>query len=107
MNATAHFEINSECSPRHPAVAYLRLVRPMQRTITLLFVLASYAFVGASELRTRNPASDVYRERLSRIIDSSPALAAEKLTSFGSAAIHYSFRIDAAARISRLRVFAE
>ena len=79
----------------------------MHRAVTLLFVLASSGVVSASDLRTRSPASDAYRERLSQIIDSAPALAPEKLTAYFGASVHFSFRIDAAGRISRLRVFAD
>jgi hypothetical protein len=79
----------------------------MHRELTLLFVLSALGLVSASDLRTRTSASAEYRERLSQIIDGSPALAPERLVAYGGASIHYSFRIDAAGRISRLRVFAE
>jgi hypothetical protein len=79
----------------------------MHRAVTLLSVLASSVVVSASDLRTRSPATEAYHQRLSEIIDSSPALTREKLAAYGGAAVHYSFRIDAAGRISRLRVFAE
>jgi hypothetical protein len=79
----------------------------MNRAVTLLFVLASTGFVSASDLRSRSLATEEYNQKLSRIIDSSPALAPEKLTAYGAAAIHYSFRIDARGRISHLRVFTE
>ena len=42
-----------------------------------------------------------------QIIDSTPVLAADKLTAYLGASIHFSFRIDAAGRVSRLRVFPE
>ena len=79
----------------------------MHRVVNLLFALSAFGVVSASDLRTRTSASAEYRERLSQIIDSSPSLAAERLVAYGGASIHYSFRIDAAGRISRLRVFAE
>jgi len=79
----------------------------MYRAVTLLLLLAASGFANASDLRTRTPASDGYYRRLSEIIDSSPALTSEKLAAYATAAIHYSFRIDAAGRISRVRVFAE
>jgi hypothetical protein len=79
----------------------------MHRAVALLFVLASSGFVNAADLRTRSPATEVYHQRLSDIIDSLAALTPEKLAAYGGAAVHYSFRIDAAGRISRLRVFAE
>ena len=79
----------------------------MHRAVSLLFVLSAFGVVSASDLRTRTSASAEYRERLSQIIDSSAALAPEKLVAYSGASIHYSFRIDAAGRISRLRVFAE
>lgn len=79
----------------------------MRSAVTLLFMLALCGVASASESRIRDPASEAYRQRLSEIIDSLPALAAEKLAAYSAASIHYSFRIDAAGRISRLRVFAE
>jgi hypothetical protein len=79
----------------------------MHRAIAFLFVLASSGFVSEADLRTRSPATEAYHQRLSDIIDNSAALTPEKLAAYGGAAVHYSFRIDAAGRISRLRVFAE
>jgi len=79
----------------------------MRRAVSLLFVLSAFGVVSASDLRARTSASAEYRERLSQIIDSSSVLAPEKLVAYGGASIHYSFRIDAAGRISRLKVFAE
>jgi hypothetical protein len=79
----------------------------MHPAVTLLFMLASSGLLSASDLRSRSPATDAYRQRVWEIIDGLPALAAEKLTAYGGAAVHISFRIDAAGRISRLRVFAE
>ena len=79
----------------------------MLRVLTVILVLASCAFAGASDSRTRGRATEAYHQRLSDIIDSTPTLAAEKLTAYGEAAVHFSFRIDAAGRISRLRLFAE
>jgi hypothetical protein len=55
----------------------------------------------------RGRATEAYHQRLSDIIDSTPALEADKLTAYAGASIHFSFRIDATGRISRLRVFAE
>jgi hypothetical protein len=78
----------------------------MHRALALLFALASCGFVNASDLRPRT-ATEAYHQRLSNIIDSLPALALEKLPTDAGASIHFSFRIDAAGRISRLRVFAE
>jgi hypothetical protein len=79
----------------------------MHRAVVLLFVLAASALVSAADLRTRSPATEAYHQRLSDVIDGLPALTREKLAAYGGASIHYSFRIDAAGRISRLRVFAE
>jgi hypothetical protein len=79
----------------------------MLRVLTVILVLASCAFASASNSRTRGRATETYHQRLSDIIDSTPTLAAEKLAAYGGAAVHFSFRIDAAGRISRLRVFAE
>ena len=79
----------------------------MRRAIALLFVVTSFGYVSASDLRTRSPASEAYHQRLSDIIDSTPELASEKLTAYVGASVHFSFRIDVAGRISRLRVFAE
>jgi hypothetical protein len=79
----------------------------MRRAVTLPLVLLAFGVVSASDLRARTSASAEYRERLSQIIDSLPALASDRLVAYGGASIHYSFRIDAAGRISRLRVFAE
>ena len=79
----------------------------MLRVLTVILVLASCEFAGASDSRTRGRATEAYHQRLSDIIDSTPTLAAEKLTAYGGAAVHFSFRIDAAGRISRLRLFAE
>ena len=79
----------------------------MHRAIALLFVLASSGFVSATDLRTRSPATEAYHQRLSDLIDGLAALTGERLAAYGGASVHYSFRIDAAGRISRLRVFAE
>ena len=79
----------------------------MYRAVALLFALASSGFVSAAGLPTHSPATEAYHQRLSDIIDSSVALAPEKLTAYVGASVHFSFRIDAAGRISRLRVFAE
>ena len=79
----------------------------MHRVLAVLLVLASCAFVGASDSHTHGRATEAYHQRLSDIIDSTAALAPEKLTAYSGASIHFSFRIDAAGRISRLRVFAE
>ena len=79
----------------------------MHRAVTLLLVLVSSGLVSASDLRTRSPATEKYHQRLSDIIDGTPGLAPEKLSAYAGAAVHFSFRIDAAGRISRLRVFAE
>jgi hypothetical protein len=77
------------------------------RVLTVLLLFASYALASASDSQTRSRATEAYNQRLWEIIDSTPALAADKLTSYLGASIHFSFRIDAAGRISRLRVFAE
>ena len=80
----------------------------MNRVVTvLLFVFASAGFISASDLRPRKPPTEAYNQRLSDIIDSLPALDRDKFSAYGGASIHFSFRIDAAGRISRLRVFAE
>ena len=79
----------------------------MHRVPTLILVIASCAFASASDSRTRGAATEAYHQRLSDIINSAPALAAEKVTAYGGAAVHFSFRIDAAGRISHVRVFAE
>jgi hypothetical protein len=79
----------------------------MHRAVILLFVLVSSGLVSASDLRTRSLATEKYHQRLSDIIDGAPGLASEKLSAYAGAAVHFSFRIDAAGRISRLRVFAE
>ncbi len=79
----------------------------MHRAVALLFVLASSGCMSAADLRTRTPPTEAYHQRLSDIIDSLAALTPEKLAAYGGAAVHYSFRIDAAGRISRLRVFAD
>ena len=79
----------------------------MYRAVALLFVLASSALVSAAELQTRSPATEAYHQRLSNMIDGLPALTREELAAYGGASVHYSFRIDAAGRVSRVRVFAE
>jgi len=79
----------------------------MHRLLTALMVLASCAFATASDSHTRGRATEAYYQRLSDIIDSTAGLAPEKFTAYLGASIHFSFRIDAAGRISRLRVFAE
>ena len=77
------------------------------RTVTVLVLLASFAVASASDSRARSGATEAYHQRLWEIIDNTPALAADKLTAYVGASVHFSFRIDAAGRISRLRVFAE
>jgi hypothetical protein len=77
------------------------------RVLTVLFLFVLGTLASASDSRTRGRASEAYHQRLSEIIDSTPALAADKLTAYVGASVHFSFRIDAAGRISRLRVFAE
>jgi len=79
----------------------------MRRVLTVLLVLASCAFASASDSRTRGRAIEAYHQRLSDIIDSTAGPATDKLTAYVGASVHFSFRIDAAGRISRLRVFAE
>src|SRR5437764_10845342 len=44
-----HIEVSSECLPRHPAVAYLRFVRPMRAFIFALFLLATISFASADK----------------------------------------------------------
>ena len=79
----------------------------MHRVLTMLLVLASCAFASASDSRTRARATEAYHQRLSVTIDSTAGPATDKLTAYVGASVHFSFRIDAAGRISRLRVFAE
>jgi hypothetical protein len=77
------------------------------RMLTVLLLFASCPLASASDSRTFGRATEAYHQRLSEIIDSTPALAADKLTAYAGASVHFSFRIDAAGHISRLRVFAE
>jgi hypothetical protein len=77
------------------------------RVLTVVLVFTSCALAGASDSRTRGGATEAYHQRLSQIIDSTPVRAADKLTAYLGASIHFSFRIDAAGRVSRLRVFPE
>lgn len=77
------------------------------RVLTVVLLFTSCALASASDSRTRGGATEAYHQRLSQIIDSTPVLAADKLAAYLGASIHFSFRIDAAGRISRLRVFAE
>jgi hypothetical protein len=78
----------------------------MHRVLLLLFLLASSRFISASDLYPRT-ATEIYHQRLADIINELPVLEREKLPAYGSASVHFSFRIDAAGRVSRLRVFAE
>jgi hypothetical protein len=79
----------------------------MSRTVALLLVVLPRVFASASDSRPHSRATEAYHQRLSQIIDSTAGPATDKLTAHIGAMVHFSFRIDAAGRISRLRVFAE
>jgi len=79
----------------------------MYRLLPLVLVVVSCVFASASDSRPRRRASEAYQQRLSEIIDSTAGPATDKLTAYVGASVHFSFRIDAAGRISRIRVFAE
>jgi|SRR6516162_494793 hypothetical protein len=79
----------------------------MHRALPLLIVALSCVFANASDSRSRDRATEAYHQRLSEIIDSTAGPATDKLTAYVGAMVHFSFRIDADGRVSRLRVVAE
>jgi hypothetical protein len=72
-----------------------------------LFALGSCSLASPSGSRRVATASDAYEQRVLEVVDRAVGPATDKLPQYIGARVHFSFRIDPARHLSRVRVFAE
>ncbi|MFZ0917523.1 MAG: hypothetical protein WAN04_11560 [Candidatus Udaeobacter sp.] len=72
-----------------------------------LFALGSCSLTSPSGSRRVATASDAYEQRVLEVVDRAVDPATDKLPQYIGARVHFSFRIDPAGHLSRVRVFAE
>ena len=72
-----------------------------------LFALGSCSSASPSGSRRVATAGDAYQQRVLEVVDRAVDPATDKLPQYIGARVHFSFRIDPAGHLSRVRVFAE
>ena len=72
-----------------------------------LFAFASCSFASRSGSRQIVTASETYDQRVLEVVDRAVSDATDRFPSYVGASVHFSFRLDAVDRVSRLRVSAE
>jgi hypothetical protein len=72
-----------------------------------LFAFGLSSFAVAAGSRSVASASDAYEQRLLEVVDRVASDATDKFPAYIGASVHFSFRVDPAGRLSRVRVFAE
>ena len=74
---------------------------------TCLFALGSCSFASPPGSRRVVTATDAYERRVLEVVDRAAGPTTDKFPQYIGATVHFSFRIDPAGHVSRLRVFAE
>jgi hypothetical protein len=72
-----------------------------------VFAFGLSSFASAADSRSVASASDAYDQRLLGVVDRAASAATDRSPAYIGASIHFSFRIDPAGHVSRVRVFAE
>jgi hypothetical protein len=72
-----------------------------------LFAFGSCSFASSSGSRQVPTASETYDQRLLEIVDRAASEATDPFPALVGANVHWSFRIDPAGRLSRVRVFGD
>jgi hypothetical protein len=72
-----------------------------------LFSFGSCSFASGSGSRQVPTPSEAYDQRVLEVVDRAASDVTDRFPSYIGASVHFSFRVDAIGRVSRLRVFAE